>query len=400
MRGMADQGFGEGKYSGDGFTIFKLAVGTGILTLLTLGIYRFWAKTRIRKYIWSQASMDGAAFEYTGTGMEKFLGFLVAVVVLAVYLAVVQLILFSLGMRFVMQPKTPQEVLAQLALIYSTLFAVAPLMFFAGYRSRRYKMARTRYRGIRFGVEKAAWGYTWRACLYTVLSIITLGILQPLMRFRLEEYVTERSWYGDARLEQRGKWTALYGCMKHIAIGVVIGVLGGGVAMAAGAAVLTPLIVVVGYVWLLVGIISYWVQGTAYLTRNKVLRLADGAEVGFGMQMQTSTIVGYYILGGIMVSIIVGVIGLLLGLIGAGMHGAMMAHPAVLAIGGAVAYIALLMLISALNLALIQQPVLGYMIRSTSLRGTGALGAVRQRGGEAGADADGFAEALDVGGAF
>ena len=38
-------------YSGDGNEIFKLAMKTSALTLITLGIYRFWAKTRIRKYI-------------------------------------------------------------------------------------------------------------------------------------------------------------------------------------------------------------------------------------------------------------------------------------------------------------------------------------------------------------
>lgn len=50
-------------YTGDGNEIFKLALKTSALTLVTLGIYRFWAKTRIRKYIWSSAEVDGDRFE-------------------------------------------------------------------------------------------------------------------------------------------------------------------------------------------------------------------------------------------------------------------------------------------------------------------------------------------------
>lgn len=83
-----------GRYHGKDPDLFKLAFKTSILTFLTLGIYRFWAKTRIRKYIWSSATVDGDAFEYTGTGLEKFLGFLVAIVILAIYMGLVQIALF------------------------------------------------------------------------------------------------------------------------------------------------------------------------------------------------------------------------------------------------------------------------------------------------------------------
>jgi uncharacterized membrane protein YjgN (DUF898 family) len=70
--------------------LFWLAFWTGLLTVLTLGIYRFWARTRLRRYIWSAIDAGGDSFEYTGTGLEKFLGFLIALVVLAVYLGLLQ----------------------------------------------------------------------------------------------------------------------------------------------------------------------------------------------------------------------------------------------------------------------------------------------------------------------
>ena len=81
-------------YHGTRSTLFWLAVRITVLTAMTLGIYRFWAKTRLRKYIWSSIAADGDSLEYTGTGLEKFLGFLAAIVILAVYLGLLQILLF------------------------------------------------------------------------------------------------------------------------------------------------------------------------------------------------------------------------------------------------------------------------------------------------------------------
>ena len=95
-----------------------------------------------------------------------------------------------------------------------------PLIFFAQYRARRYKLARSRWRGVRFGAEKGAWGYALRAMGHWLLTILTLGLMLPRQTFWLEKYKTDRSWYGDGRFVQEGRWSALYGAMKHLFIGV------------------------------------------------------------------------------------------------------------------------------------------------------------------------------------
>src|SRR5262249_60228612 len=48
-----------------------------VLRILTLGIYHFWGKTEVRRRIWSAVRLNGEPLEYTGTGKELFLGFLV-----------------------------------------------------------------------------------------------------------------------------------------------------------------------------------------------------------------------------------------------------------------------------------------------------------------------------------
>ena len=175
----------QGRYFGKRASLFRLYMLTAFLTLVTLGIYRFWAKTRIRKYIWSATTGDDDSFEYTGTGLEKFLGFLVAIVILAVYLGIVQMALFFLGLNLFVEPRTQTQALAQIGAIYITLLAVLPLVLFAQYRARRYKMARSRWRGIRFGMDTGAWGYAGRALGYYLLNICTLGLFNPLVTFRL-----------------------------------------------------------------------------------------------------------------------------------------------------------------------------------------------------------------------
>lgn len=398
---MTDSRTAQMTFDGDGSEVFALALKTGVLTFVTLGIYRFWAKTRLRTYFWSRTRLDGHGLEFTGTGLEMFKGFLVALVVLAVYMSAVQVAFYFVGMRFVINPQTEAEVLGQVLLLYSSFFALVPLMLFAHYRSLRYKLVRTRFRGIRCGMELAAWGYTWRALAFLVPTICTLGLLHPLMRFRLEKFRVDRISFGDARLVQGGRWTDLYGAMKHLFIGLgillVAGILGfaeqTGVAVVLGG---------VGFVWGFVGVISYIVQGFAVLTRGKRLELGPGrGVVTFAAAPRTASIMGYYVLGSIAVGGAAAVVGGFLAQLGVSMEGTLRQWPEEVLIGvGVLAYVAFLIFLGAVQLAITTRMVFGHYVAATSVLNADALAGVRQRAGEAGADAEGFADALDIGGAF
>ena len=146
------------KYSGGGKELLLIALKTGFLTLITLGIYRFWAKTKIRNFIWASASLDGDVFEYHGTGLEKFLGFLLAIVILALYLGAIQAVLIFLGLNMFTEPTTQAQFFAQMGALYINIFAVSPMIAFATYHARRDRMLRASWRGIRSGMEDGAWG--------------------------------------------------------------------------------------------------------------------------------------------------------------------------------------------------------------------------------------------------
>lgn len=396
----------QGRYAGQGYPLFWLYIRTSLLTLLTLGIYRFWGKTRIRKYIWSSVKLGDDFMEYTGTGLEKFLGFLVAVVVLAIYLGIVQMILFYFGLNlFVEEPETFEQAMAQVAAMYITIFAVLPLWFFAYYRARRYKLARTRWRGIRFGMDKAAWGYVWRALGHLLITISTLGLLLPRQTFWLEKYITDRSWYGTGQFEQQGKWTGLYPAMKHLFIAFAIGAICSGTAFAADLPVLAIIGGIVAYIWGFCGVVYYRVHSFRYLTHHKVL----DQTVRFETEPRTSRIISTVFLGSLGVGVIAGIIFAFVGvLLESGMGAAIMymfdgtaGIGAYLAIAlGVFIYVFALLMIGALSMVLITQPIIHHIVEETNVADTNGLSAIRQREADLGADAEGFADALDVGGAI
>jgi len=312
---------------------------------------------------------------------------------------------FSLWGAISSKPNGPTDILMQLGATYVTGLAVLPLIFFAQYRARRYMLSRTRWRGLRFSMDPAAVGYAWRALLYFGLSIVTLGALMPLATFRLEKYMTDRMWYGDASFEQEGQWTALYGAMKHLFIAVGL-LLPAGVIIYWGLFLgflflsFLSILSFAGCIWLLFGFIYYQVESFKYLTAHKVL---DG-QVRFTSQASCERVIGIFVLGIILFTILTFFVILFFaalffvfpalgsnGMTGGGLLGAL-----VLILGSS-AYI---VLIGAFVTVCISAPILGHLVDTLRVENSGQLEQIRQRAGDLMADADGFADALDVGGAF
>jgi hypothetical protein len=65
-------------FHGTGGTLFGIYIVNLILSILTLGIYHFWGKTRILNYIYNQCELMAERFSYHGTGWELFMGWLKA----------------------------------------------------------------------------------------------------------------------------------------------------------------------------------------------------------------------------------------------------------------------------------------------------------------------------------
>jgi hypothetical protein len=386
----------EGHYAGQRKSFCNIAVVTALLTALTFGIYRFWAKMRVRRYIWSSISDGRDSFEYTGTGLEKLLGFLVAVVILAIYLGCAQMGLYYFGLTLFIAPQTDEQVMMQFAALAATTFAVMPLVFFAQYRARRYRLSRTRWRGIRFGADKGALGYSARAMFHWLLTILSLGLLLPLQTMRLERHVTDRSWYGDAPFQQGGKWTALLLMMGHIYMGLLIMVAAGALAGMLDLPKEGALMAGLGYLWFIAGIVLYRIKAFCYLTNHKAL---DG-NIHFEAKVETAALVATVFLGSLAVVLIsVAVYGAL----GAGVI--FLVVPAVMMGTGAMfiagilviaGYLLATAVMSSLALVWIIQPILHQVVDTITVHNADELDFIEQRGYDNGADAEGFADALDV----
>ena len=136
-------------FTGERTHFRRLVMRGAMLELFTLGFYRFWLATDMRRHLWSHTSADGDAPEYTGTAKELLIGFLFALAILVP----IYLVYFFIGLeaeRF-------------------QAFASIPLVVFfylftnSLYRARRYRMTRTVWRGVRFGMGGSGWAYAWRA---------------------------------------------------------------------------------------------------------------------------------------------------------------------------------------------------------------------------------------------
>jgi uncharacterized membrane protein YjgN (DUF898 family) len=172
------------RFTGDGARFVRLLFVGGLLQLITVGFYRFWLLTDVRRHLWSATSVDGDAFEYTGRGRELLMGFLFAIAILAPLF----LVYFLIGIeaeRYKAFASAP---------LYLILFF---FMQFATYRARRYRLTRTVWRGVRFWMTGSGWVYALKSFLWMLLVGVTLGLAFPWREAALERYKMRNTFYGD-----------------------------------------------------------------------------------------------------------------------------------------------------------------------------------------------------------
>jgi uncharacterized membrane protein YjgN (DUF898 family) len=161
------------------------------LVLLTLSIYRFWARTALRRHFWGNISIAGDRLEYTGRGIELFIGFLIAVAILAP-------LGFAYNQVQLMLSGDPTSAIAVWAAYVLVLIALSHI---ARYRARRYRLSRTRWRGIRLGQDGSTLAYLGRAMVWSLIQILTLTLATPWKRAALRGYIVRHSWFGDRKFD-------------------------------------------------------------------------------------------------------------------------------------------------------------------------------------------------------
>lgn len=192
---------------------FGLSLKNGLLNLITLTLYRFWGKTEVRHRVWRGVRLNDEAFEYTGRGVELFIGFLLAAVVLGIpFLAVVFAVQFGAEWMTIF--------------LLPMYIALPWLWGFGVFTAFRYMASRTTWRGIRFRLKGSAVNYGWLFLGIGFLDGMTLGWFRPQGERMLAERIWDEVRFGDRRIRFRMARSQREGIYGPFAIGWVGSIIG------------------------------------------------------------------------------------------------------------------------------------------------------------------------------
>jgi uncharacterized membrane protein YjgN (DUF898 family) len=371
-------------FSGDRGEFRRLVARGAGLELITVGFYRFWLATDIRRHLWSNTLIDGDAAEYTGRGRELLIGFLFALAILVpIYLAY-----FLVGLeveRFKAFASIP-------LFLFFYLFGQ-----FAIYRARRYRLTRTVWRGVRFWMDGSGWAYAMRAGLWGLLALVTLGLALPWREAALERYKMRHCYYGDLQgsfegrgweFFRRGWWLWLLAVISTVALSLTK-------FMPAA-----PLLVVLAAPFIYAAFKAtewrWWISGIRFGGVRLESSLLRGALAGLYWKA-----IGWFL------AVMVLFVGYLLG--GAALIASMSGKPMAkfftpANLQGSVSMIVLAMIgylafVLALNVVLrvyLLRDVWVRVLASTNVHGIGAAANVAAKGDLASALGEGLADGLDV----
>jgi uncharacterized membrane protein YjgN (DUF898 family) len=178
---MADQKL-QFQFNASGKPFFVLLLKNVFFTVITLGIYSFWAGVNIKKYLYSQTSFFEGEFGYHATGKERFIAFLKGL------LFILAIIIASAVLQFLLQFIVGLQAAAIIVVI----------LFFCGFilllpvlkvGSLRFHLSKTSWKEYRFRFTGQASELFMILLKGIPLTIITLGIYGAWFLCDLSKYV-------------------------------------------------------------------------------------------------------------------------------------------------------------------------------------------------------------------
>jgi uncharacterized membrane protein YjgN (DUF898 family) len=397
--GSVRQGPAEARLQATGRDLGPLVWRGLFLTIVTLGIYRFWYRTDLRRWYWRNTIVDGDGLEYRGTPRELFIGFLIALAVtLPLYFA------GALAALFIVSEEAGNIV----TLIGLALLGV--LAQYGAYRARRFRLTRTVWRGLRFDQTGSPWRYAMRSVLWGFATLLTGGLLLPLFRRALEAMKIENTRFGTADGRFSTPVTALM--LRWVPIWLLLLALTVFGLLALDAAVHEdndPLrqtrAAGMGFAGLLGAVVAFLVLWPLY--RAAEFRLFTGGSalgpVSFSSDLRAASLYGMYIrFGLIAIALVLVGGGLALVVLGALFTG-MQVRGANPGIGAAALligiYLAGVYVFMALKELMLNQPFWRRATESVMVFGLAdAAGVIARHGDTESATGEGLADAIDFGG--
>ncbi len=179
-------------FHGAAGTLFGIILANFFLTILTAGIYFFWAQTRVRQYVISHLEFEGDRFDYHGTGTELFLGFLKLLVLVIPCAAIIYVL--------------PVEEL-RITGVYLAIALLAPLVI---HSALRYRMSRLSWRNVRFSF-RGRLGECYQIIIVgIVLSFLTFGLYVPYFRTQWRRHWISHTYFGNTPFQYFGHGKDLF----------------------------------------------------------------------------------------------------------------------------------------------------------------------------------------------
>lgn len=179
-------------YQGEGGKLFGLYLKNILMSIITLGIYSFWGKVEINKYLFSHINLADRSFGYHATGKEKFRAFVIAIVF---FLGVFALLG---GIGFV-APKVAPFIMGVAAIAF--YFWGIPFVVVG---KHQFLLSRTSWSNVRFRFNGTYKGYLPIHIKGLLLTIVTLGIYSPWFINNTISYLLNNSNVGDKSFSYDG----------------------------------------------------------------------------------------------------------------------------------------------------------------------------------------------------
>lgn len=185
-------------FHGTAAEFYPLFVRTVLLSIVTLGIYSFWGRAQMRRYLVSHLEFDGDRFEYHGTGGEMLRGALKLLAMGGLWFGII----FGASLLI---PSTPEGepadaggALLSVVVVWVPLLLVWPFLVASSWR---YRASRTSWRGIRFSYRGSMRGFYGSWFKWLGIAIAMLGYGMPLFRARVRRYLIGHSYFGNLPFE-------------------------------------------------------------------------------------------------------------------------------------------------------------------------------------------------------
>jgi len=141
------------RFEGKGSEYFKIWIVNILLMIVTLGLFYPWAKVRNKRYFYANSTLEDQNFEYHATGKQLFIGFLISIVLLLIYVGV-------------------QQVSPQGSLVVILIFFLAfPWII---WRSLKFNMNVTSFSNVRFGFDGKVGGAYFNYMLLPILFFLAI----------------------------------------------------------------------------------------------------------------------------------------------------------------------------------------------------------------------------------